>query len=256
MPPRTTRPSTRLRAIFFDFGGTLAGALADLGPLYREASIRSGVEVPWDRFLEEVGRTWKELWPQAAALVDQTPSFLDLVHHTALERAGATGPLPTMVREVRDEALAPKWHPPFPETDEVLRVLRDRGYALHLLSNNTDWLPRVVQNLGWTDLFGSITFSQEVGAEKPDPRSFELALQRAGCVASEALHVGDLWVADYQGARKVGMQALWLNRAGTSPPEPCESLRDLRGLLTRLPGPVRDPSEDDPDHRRQARART
>lgn len=255
MPSSEARPSLRPRAVLLDFGGTLVRPLADMGPIYHEAAARTGVDVHWDRFLKEVRRSWDELWPTAAHLVGKRPSLLDLVHRRALERVGATGPVAKMVRDVRDLAVNPRQHPPFVESDEVLRALLGRGYSVHLLSNNTDWLPQIVQGLGWAGRFATVTYSQEVGAEKPDRRLFELALQRAECLPSEAVHVGDLWVADYQGARAAGIPSLWLNRSGLPPPGPCTMLRDLRGLLPLLP-PRDRASETKPTHRRRTRART
>ncbi len=223
--------------MFLDFGGTLAEPLVDLRPLVEEAARRAGVRVSVGRFLLESDRLWQQLWPRAQSLLGHLPSFADLVHAQALERAAAVGPREAMVQALREEALAPKWHPPYREAEEVLRTLRRRGYALYVLSNHTDYLPLILQNLGWSGLFSGVTFSQEVGASKPDPQLFALALRRAGCSPPEAVHVGDQWEADFLGARRVGIPAIWLNRSGTSPPEKCESVRDLRELLSRFSGP-------------------
>ncbi len=230
-------PPTAPRAIFFDFGGTLAVSLADLRPIFQDAARRTGVRVSWGLVRREEDRAWRELWPQAPSFLGRRPSFADTVHARALRRAGAQGPIPAMVERIREASLAPQWHPPFPETEAVLQALRARGYALHVLSNHTDYLPVIVRNLGWSGLFTSVTFSQEIGAEKPDPRLFELGLRRAGCAPAEAIHVGDLWDADYRGARAAGLVAIWLNRAGSVAPEPCAEVRNLREILDRMPGP-------------------
>jgi putative hydrolase of the HAD superfamily len=60
---------------------------------------------------------------------------------------------------------------------------------------------------------------------KPDPRIFEILLQRAGLRAGEAAHVGDDPEADVEGARGAGLRPVWLNRDAapwpleSSPPE-------------------------------------
>lgn len=59
-------------------------------------------------------------------------------------------------------------------------------------------------------------FSGLEGVEKPDPRIYEIALERAGNIApSEALHIGDSMRKDYIPAKSVGMHALLLDRFET-----------------------------------------
>jgi putative hydrolase of the HAD superfamily len=49
------------------------------------------------------------------------------------------------------------------------------------------------------------SFSDEVGASKPDPRAFRAALGPLGIPPERALHVGDLRRTDVAGARNLGM---------------------------------------------------
>lgn len=63
-------------------------------------------------------------------------------------------------------------------------------------------------------------FSGLEGVEKPNPRIYEIALQRAGNVApEEVLHIGDSMRKDYVPARSVGMHALLLDRFKTADAE-------------------------------------
>ena len=59
-------------------------------------------------------------------------------------------------------------------------------------------------------------FSGVIGIEKPDPKIYEIALEKAGNVApEEALHIGDSMRKDYIPARSIGMHALLLDRFKT-----------------------------------------
>lgn len=59
-------------------------------------------------------------------------------------------------------------------------------------------------------------FSGLEGVEKPNPRIYEIALERAGNVApEEVLHIGDSMRKDYLPAKSVGMHALLLDRFKT-----------------------------------------
>lgn len=56
-------------------------------------------------------------------------------------------------------------------------------------------------------------FSGLEGVEKPDPRMYQIALERAGnIVPEEALHIGDSMRKDYLPAKSLGMHALLLDR--------------------------------------------
>lgn len=59
-------------------------------------------------------------------------------------------------------------------------------------------------------------FSGIEGIEKPDPRIYKLALERAGNIApEEVLHIGDSMRIDYVPAKSIGMHALLLDRFKT-----------------------------------------
>ena len=77
---------------------------------------------------------------------------------------------------------------------------------------------------------------------KPDPRIFDLLLQRARLRPQEAAHVGDDPVADVEGARRAGLLPVWVNRAGfpwtldsTAPDVTIASLGELPEALHRAP---------------------
>ncbi|UCH57566.1 MAG: HAD-IA family hydrolase, partial [Candidatus Bathyarchaeota archaeon] len=59
-----------------------------------------------------------------------------------------------------------------------------------------------------------VVLSQDHGVEKPDPRIFEIALDRAGCSSEELLHVGDSLETDIEGANRAEIRSVWLNRQG------------------------------------------
>ena len=77
--------------------------------------------------------------------------------------------------------------------------------------------------------------ARAVGAAKPDPRIFTALAARAGVEPAEILHVGDDPLADVEGARRAGMQAIWINRdartwpADLAPPD--RVIADLHEIL-------------------------
>ena len=85
--------------------------------------------------------------------------------------------------------------------------------------------------------FPVIVVSGDVGVWKPDPRIFEIALERSGFAAEDAIYVGDSIEADMPGARAAGIRSVWMNRArrpwhDDQPPDAViHSLHDLLPLL-------------------------
>jgi putative hydrolase of the HAD superfamily len=62
---------------------------------------------------------------------------------------------------------------------------------------------------------GSITSSQEVGAQKPDPKIYNTALQQLGVNSSQAVFVGHK-SSELEGARQVGMKTIAFNYEDTA----------------------------------------
>ena len=91
----------------------------------------------------------------------------------------------------------------------ALRRLSGRR-PLYALSNGNANLERC----GIAAFFAGHVSAQSVGAAKPDPRMFAALAARAGVTPAEILHVGDDPVADVDGARRAGAQAVWINRDG------------------------------------------
>lgn len=222
------------RAVFFDFGGTLCHSLADILPVFRVAASRAQVKVQWEQYLRANEECWNELWPEAPRLVGKTPSFADRVHEIALRRTGFVGPAEPFISYIREEATSPRWHVPFPETVATLTQLRAQGIPVHVVSGHVDYLPVILANLGWSTFFDTVTFTQEVGFQKPDPRVFRFALKRAHQEPEGAVFVGDSWEADYLGASGVGMTAIWLNRTRQPAPGPCRQISTLSEVLPLL----------------------
>jgi len=94
--------------------------------------------------------------------------------------------------------------------DDVLPAL-DRlanDYALVALTNgNAD-----LRVSGLEGHFRACVSPAEVGARKPDPAMFHAALAHVGAAPAEAVHVGDQPLYDVEGARRVGLRTVWVNR--------------------------------------------
>jgi len=95
-----------------------------------------------------------------------------------------------------------------PQVAGFLEELR-RKYLIGLVSNYPDGraVRASLKRVGLAGCFDAVVVSGDVGRVKPHPRPFEAALHQLGVDPGEALCVGDNWLADIQGAKRLGMQA-------------------------------------------------
>ncbi len=106
-------------------------------------------------------------------------------------------------------------------------------FKLGLLSNGNNY----PEYFGLAGRFDFHVYAQDIGIEKPDPRTFQIAARRAGCDLDQLLHVGDSLETDVSGAESAGARGVWLNRegitndSGIKPDHEISSLTELPAML-------------------------
>jgi putative hydrolase of the HAD superfamily len=162
---------------------------------------------------------------------------LTVVRHASLGTLlAAFGYAPSLADEAMDVFLDHRNRvEPYPEVPPVLRRLAPRYRLVSVTNGNSD-----VARTPLAGLFHRSLTAAGVGAAKPDPALFEGALDWAGLDATQAVHVGDDPRLDVEAARRIGMQAVWVNRSGQTWPEdlapPVVEVTDLNGLIGWLEG--------------------
>jgi putative hydrolase of the HAD superfamily len=118
-----------------------------------------------------------------------------------------------------------------PNVVPALEALRARRLRLVVVSNANGTLLAHMERLGMTARFDHILDSHDEGVEKPDPRFFEIALQRSGARKDTTIHVGDLYYVDVIGARNAGLRGVLLDEADLRPDADCPRVRSLDELV-------------------------
>jgi putative hydrolase of the HAD superfamily len=116
----------------------------------------------------------------------------------------------------------------FADAEPALRAL-SASFRLGVVTNGAACLQREkLAASGLSSFFDAVVVSAEVGVAKPDARVFEAALSALGvdCVVM----VGDSLRRDVEGARAAGLDAIWLNRAGSEVPRGVRSIGSLAEL--------------------------
>lgn len=184
--------NSNIRAIIFDFGSVL---------------VLMGDETPRQALAEQLGVPLKELY----RLVFDSQSAIDAMiggltigqHWQAVGEALGVAPdeLPNVIKKFWSVDLLNI------ELVELIGKLHGR-YKIGLLSNAWDDLRQVlVTRVPIGHLFDDIVISAEVGMGKPDPRIFQLAVERLGVEPGEAVFIDDV-LANVEAARKVGLNAI------------------------------------------------
>jgi len=217
-----------LKAVIFDAGNTLmlinygvvVEALAAEGYSVDEAAVREAeyrARVQLDPILARRNST------EAPRIFQMYMQFVcEGINVPWGEAAGRA--LGRMAEYHRAQNL---WNRLNPQAPTVLRMLRDRGLTLGMISNSNGWVERLVTQSGMRSYFRFVLDSRLVGIEKPDPGIFQLALDRIGISPDEALYIGDLYSVDVVGSRAAGMCAILLDPAGLWNHVDCRKARDL-----------------------------
>ncbi|GAI12622.1 unnamed protein product, partial [marine sediment metagenome] len=101
----------------------------------------------------------------------------------------------------------------FPETLLILRELKDTGLHMGIISDiDNDFQEFQFKVFGISEMFDSITTSEEVQIYKPKEKIFQVALNKAGCQGKESIIIGDSYKKDIIGGKNVGMTTIWINK--------------------------------------------
>jgi putative hydrolase of the HAD superfamily len=209
------------QVIFLDAVGTLFGVTGSVGEQYVKVASRFGVHLSPDALNQAFYKSFKAAAPpafsgtEAAEIqVKEYTWWLELAVET-FQAADAFHHFPDFGRffaHLYDYfATAEPWFV-YPDAIAALKQWQQLGIPLGILSNFDSRLYSVLKALNLADYFTSVTISTEAGAAKPNPKIFEIALQKHNCPPSAAWHIGDSFEEDYQAAKAVGLRGIWLRR--------------------------------------------
>ena len=99
------------------------------------------------------------------------------------------------------------------KTRKVLKELSEK-YKFVLVSNFYGNIHTVLKTYGIDQYFAEVVESSVVGVRKPDPKIWELGVERAGCKAEECVVVADNFNKDIAPAHSIGCRTIWLRGEG------------------------------------------
>lgn len=221
-----------IRAVFFDAGNTLvrmnyAAIAAELRRHGVSVTPEAIQRAEWRarvRLDEEVfAVSFPDVSTESRAIASRYVRYL-------LEALGPADPgIVDAVAEWRRAYNPPVglWNTADPDAAAALRLVRGAGLGAGVISNSNGSVRSILQTLGLASHLDFVLDSFEVGVEKPDPRIFVLASERAGVAPGEAVYVGDLYTVDVRGARATGMDAILLDPGGHWGARDCPRAADV-----------------------------
>jgi len=205
-----------LRAVFLDVGDTVMRPSPSWEHIYAMAFAEYGIKVNVDALRDALREAYHHGgWGMEGGFEpNEEASFQRTVQidRMALDGLGI-GPLPdAFFRRLSELFLVTShWHV-FPEVPAALDGLHERRLIVGAVSNWVWSLPELLHSLELVRRFDFIAASARVGFEKPHPGIFRYALKEAGVRPSQVIHVGDHLDADVEGALRVGIAPVLIDR--------------------------------------------
>ena len=95
---------------------------------------------------------------------------------------------------------------------DVINQVKDKGCHCGIISDiDNDYQQKQFQSLKLNGVFDSITTSEEVKVYKPGPCIFETALNKASCKGNESIMIGDSYSKDIAGGKNLDMTTIWID---------------------------------------------
>ena len=196
-----------IKVVFFDLGGVI---------------VRTEFQAPRQRLAERLGMEYDDL---VRIVFDSDSGIKATMGEISSEQHWDS----VMRRLKRPASELPAIRAEFFAGDILDRTLLDylrslRGkYKTGLISNAWGDLRDFIVREKFDDAFDKLIISAEVGAAKPEPKIFQIALEQFGVRPNEAVFVDDFLI-NIEGCEKVGMKGIHFK-------DPESTLQQLKELL-------------------------
>ena len=210
---------THVKAIFFDFGGTLYELDHSVISAWKNILIESGIGFDETCFFNalKVARSYLDRYTAKKVHTNQIPkipfnNWVDyhalilrtmgvkekhLLNNLSLEITQAINNI-EKVYEIKKDVR------------KTLIILKQK-YKIGLISNTTTDYRIYLNEDGILHLFDIIGLSCEIGLWKPDKKIFEECCKRAKVDPQNCVYIGDSLICDFKGALDAGMMPILIN---------------------------------------------
>lgn len=222
----------RKTVVLFDAGGTLIS----LDYQRVRDSIGTSAKQPSDQALERaeaIARRWADDGVRRNLSTEQLwhGYFSRLLDQAGVESDKLTTIVDALWQANQTDGL---WRRLIAEAPRVLGAIQQAGRRMAVVSNAEGQVAKDLTDVGLGDWLETVVDSHLVGVAKPDPRIFEIALERLGARAEDAVYVGDVPAFDVVGARAARIEPVLIDRYQVHPDADCPRIQSLDQLLPLL----------------------
>lgn len=203
----------KITGIFFDFGGTLFDYYPANAVIWARIAKRLGVEISPEAVQIQQGmRRMNEGFMRlgkAFGLLSENELHQLNCHVLNAMGIDGTGTMQVISEEFKRREQG-KMFQIYPDCKDTLEKIKQKGLKIGLISNVGGRLAKIrrpmMQEHGILHYFSVTILSAEVGVTKPNRAIFDIALNELGIKNPfEAMHVGDSYIEDVQGAQNAGL---------------------------------------------------
>lgn len=207
------------KAVFLDIGGTILANGEPPHQVYQDILHQHGYPGTLDQTKQWLDEARTEaratpFGPSADFTIsdDRQKAYRGRMVESFLDRAGVERDFDACYEEIHRSWIGTRIFHLYPDAAKALAELKNAGLIVGAVSNWESRLDRLLSSHGILQFFDFVLASEAQGYSKPSRRLYELALERAGVRAEEALHVGDSEEEDLKAAESTGIRAVYIQR--------------------------------------------
>ncbi|KAJ8736744.1 hypothetical protein PYW07_000015 [Mythimna separata] len=208
---------SKLKLITFDVTNTLLKFKVPAWQYYAMIAQDHGFKGSPEDVKPKFIKTFKQMWEEHPNFGKKSIKWEDwwcqVVTTTLRDNLPSDAKLDVIAHKLIEEFKTDRCWTCVDGEHKLIDHFRTLGISVGVISNFDPRLHDILHNVGLYKKFDFIVTSYEAGYSKPDERIFKSAIDK--CIMSvspsEALHIGDDVIKDYEGARMAGWHALLVN---------------------------------------------
>ena len=210
-----------MKAILFDFGGTLDTNGIHWSEKFRTAYDEANLEIKLEDFNEAYVNAEPQMYVEVKKEDDfyttlQKQSYLQLNYLEKNKNYSFPG-----TAEETSKIIAKKCYEDVLEVIELVKGILEtlkKNYKLGVVSNFYGNLEASLKSLNISDYLDVIIDSTVVDIRKPDPEIFNFALKKLNVLAENTVVVGDSYERDIKPAKLLNCKTIWLDVSSWAKP--------------------------------------
>lgn len=164
-----------IKVIAFDYGGVIEGVpnpdfLLNISKIIGiDPKICKEVYLENNYLVHIEGLSFEDLWHELLIKFNKIEKEEEIIKFLRIQRN----------KEINQDLI------------NLIKTLREKGYKIGLLSNNSTKINEEIKENGLQKYFDEILISEDIGFKKPDPKAFNVLLKKFNIKPEELIFVDD-----------------------------------------------------------------